>query len=209
MVFKSIVLYAGILYIHMPEPGYYRHIINIGRCGRVIKKWLFLLFLVTLVFSGCSSEKKPQDIMPETIPGFIIYPLEVGGGGKFIKTSVYTEPGSKFNETVYFVYVVIEDCVSNIEAKEELSTFTNNDNIKEQVQVEGLTVIKGRQNHDTGDTPEIDVALVKDRYFVYCAVDEAIPIKTGEVSVDTETLVETMFQAGLEVMKAIIPNIPD
>ncbi len=171
------------------------------------KRLLLLLLVIPLILGGCQG-KKPVDMIPETIPGFQISPLEVEKGERHVTFNFYTLEGSEFDEYIMYVYCVIEDCVSEIEAKNEQSKFMRNYS-NQTVQVEGLDVIKGRQNFEDGDVPNIGVSLIKGQYFVYCTAQEIGPLMIGKLTVDNDEYADSALKASMEVLKAIIPNLPD
>jgi hypothetical protein len=171
------------------------------------KLWFLLLFVIPMLFVGCHA-KTPQDMIPEDIPGFQISPLEVAVGERFVTFKFYTVGGSEFDDMVNVVYCVIEDCISERAARDRQSEFMGYC-VKETVQVEGLNVVKGRRDFDDGHVPDVRVSLVKGQYLVYCAAEEIGPLMLGNVTVDNEEFADSALKASMEVLKAIIPNLPD
>jgi hypothetical protein len=175
----------------------------------VSKKWLLLLLMLSLLLSGCLGEKKVQDILPKTIPGFIIISPEVKEwtNGACLTCMVYTEPNSELKKTVDCIYLFIYDWKDELVAKNELSSFKYN--TKKEIQVEDVKVLVTRTEWSGGGIPGISILVQKNKFLVECRVQEIMRIEQNTNNFNMEKQVDSMIEAGLKVMKAIVPNLPD
>lgn len=167
-----------------------------------MKRCTAILIVLLLVLSGCASDKTGADVIPRSIPGFLVLEIEATEDGKYARSWYFPDNDSEFQDQVYYVYIVAQQFRYESDAREWFSGESYRYPV-EEIQVDNVTITIVHTEDRSGSPRDPFLLLREGRLGVYIAASKQFGITDPYEQALREALIEAM----MECAKAVIKNL--